>query len=224
MRVPARTLVALLSALASAALVWATEPAAIPYAALYQALRPVIELRAYDRLLASATVQSKLPGVAPTLIRLTIHRQSGPQPVRVHADGSFDFPLDAALLEENPTVTSNQPKGSLTLAVTLLLRPLSGQRVAYGELAAGIDQARAALANDPARQSTDIRGVEFRFVPGHAVTVEVSGPSERLLMADARGVVILNDRAEWRSPGTEVVFSEIPKRILPLLDSSGESP
>lgn len=224
MRVLARTLVAVLLALSSAMLVAAPDPGAIPYAALYQALRPVLELSGYDRLLATATVQSKLAGVRPSSIRLLIHRRSGPQPVTVAEDGSFDFPLNAALLEENPTVTSNQPRGSLTLAVTLTLRPVSGLRIAYSELAAGIDQARAAVASDPARPGVGIRGVELRFPPGHAATVVLSGRSERLLMADARGVVILNDSEEWRGQGTEVVFSELPAKILPLLDQPGENP
>lgn len=224
MRVAARPLLVCLLALVGANSGAAPDPGAIPYAALYQALRPVLELRGYDRLLATATVHSKLPGVAPASIRLVIHRRGGPQAVSVAVDGTFDFPLNAELLQENPTVTSNQPKGSLTLAVTLALKPLSGPRIAYSELAAGIDQARAAVASDPARSGAGIRGVELRFPPGHAATVVLSGRSERLLMADARGVVILNDSEEWRGKGTEVLFSELPAKILPLLDPPGESP
>ncbi|MGD9584797.1 MAG: hypothetical protein AB7V26_14165 [Lysobacterales bacterium] len=224
MRVFARSLVVVVLALSGALSGAAPEPGAIPYAALYQALRPVLELRGYDRLLASATVQSKLPGVQAASIRLVIHRRGGPQPVNVAADGSFDFPLTGELLEENPMVTSNQPRGSLTLAVTLSLRPVSGLRISYGELAAGIDQARAALASDPARVGTGIRGVELRFPPGHMATVVLSGRSERLLMADAGGVVIINDSQEWRSSDTEVVFSEPPAKILPLLDQPGDLP
>jgi len=199
----------------------AADTGAMPYAALYQAVRPALETRRFDHLLAKAMVQSKLAGVSPAAIRLQIHAQSGVQEIVVDADGGFQFPFNDALIAENPAVTSNQPKGSLTLSVTLLLRPFPSLRVPYREIVSGLDQAKQVIAEDQNQRALVVRGVEVRFPPGRAATVTLRARSEQLLMADGEGKVIVRDAQEWHRVGAELEFSETPLLLLPYLGTPG---
>lgn len=189
-----------------------------PYAVLYAALKPALEVRRFDRLEARSNVQSKSPTVRPDQIRMEIRSKAGLRKLSVAANGDFEFPLDDALLSENPEVVSNQPKGSLTLSVTIMLRPFPTLRVPYRELTTALAQVEAFIASDPGKHGVGVRGVEFNFEPGHQVTVELRGRSEQMLMADDFGRVLLIDAEEWHRPDVEVAFSEPPLRILPYLD------
>ncbi len=189
-----------------------------PYASLYEALKPALEVRNFDRLQARANVQSKLRQVRPDQIRMDIQSSRGTRKLVVDSKGDVDFPFDATLLSENPLVTSNQPKGSLTLAVTIMLRPFPTLRVPYREISTALAQVEQVLARDPDQAGVHVRGVEFNFPPGSAATLAVRGRSEQLLMADADGRILLTDADEWHRPDVEVEFSETPLRILPYLD------
>lgn len=196
----------------------AQAPGSTPYATLYKALEPALEVRRFDRLEARANVQSKQALVRPAQIRMEIRSGRGIRRLKVEANGDLDFPLDDSLLSENPLVVSNQPKGSLTLAVTIMLRPFPTLRVPYREIAMALSQVRQVLAQDPSQVGVQVRGVEVNFPPGRNATLAVRGRSEQLLMADASGRVLLTDADEWHRPDVEVEFSEMPLRIIPYLD------
>lgn len=202
----------------------AADTGSMPYAALYEAVQSALVTQKFDHLLAKATVQSKLVGVSPATIRLRIHARSGIRDIEVAADGSFRFPIEDSLLAENPTISSNQPKGSLTLEVTLLLRPFLSLRVPYREIVNGLAQAGQVLAEDQNQRALVVRGIEVRFAAGRSATVTLRARSEQLLMADADGTVIVRDAAEWHVAGAELEFSEPPLLLLPYLGKPGESP
>lgn len=94
-----------------------------------------------DRL---ALVQSLRPDGGNLVIRplvITILSKNGRIDVPVAADNSFAIPINDDLRDENPTVTTNQPKGSLSLqvGVRILLPPTT--RYAYAEFWLGVQQA-----------------------------------------------------------------------------------
>lgn len=217
-RLPRRVVLATAAMLLFSPSLFAQQSGSTPYAALYQALKPALEVRRFDRLRAVANVQSKTGAVSPDQIRMEIRARAGSRRLAVAASGDFDFPLDEALLSENPNVVSNQPKGSLTLSVTVMLRPFPTLRVPYREILAALSQAQQFVASDPQQQGIYVRGVELNFAPGKVATVAVRGRSEQLLMADEFGRVVLTDASEWHKPDVDVEFSEMPLRILPYLD------
>jgi hypothetical protein len=196
----------------------AAEPGnATPYAALYGALAPAREMAAYDRLLAVQRIESKRDGVAPTAIRLTIQARAGAIAIRPAPDGSIAFPMDDALLAENPPVVTNQPKGSLTLSVMPALKLPPTQRWLVADIRAALAQVEDLLARSPVEgAAAKVRGAELQFAPGSDASVTVRGDSERLLVADAQGRVLLvldGDLAGAR----EVELSHAPALALPWL-------
>ena len=196
----------------------AAEPGnSTPYAALYGALAPAREMAAFDRLVAVQRIESKLQGVPPTAIRLTIQARGGAIAIKPTADGSFTFPMNEALLAENPLVLSNQPKGSLTISVMPALKMPAGSRWAAADIRAALSQVEQLLARSPVEGAgTKVRGAELHFAPGSDASVTIVGEGERLLVADAQGRVLLvldGDFAEAR----EIEFSRMPDMVLPWL-------
>lgn len=96
-----------------------------------------------DRL---ALVQSLRPDGGNLVIRpltITILSKSGKIDVPVGADNSFAIPISDALRDENPTVITNQPKGSLSLQVGVRILLPQATRYAYSEFWLGIQQANS---------------------------------------------------------------------------------
>ncbi len=209
--------------LVAAGVVQASEAStSAPYAVLYRALEPALAIDAYPRLRAIRRVESKLPGVQATDIRLVIARADGPIEIRPAADGSIDFPLDAALLAENPPVRSNQPRGSLVLSATLALATPATRAVPAAVLTAALDDADRLLGADgsPSRAA----GVEFQFPPQARATATIEGPAERTLVADHAGrIVLLRDRDLDGNPGM-IELSAIPTLVLPWLGNPRNLP
>ncbi len=117
----------------------APENAALPYATLHRLL--TVDLKSAAVLTnqeVRLTIRSRNPAVASAEIRLRIESTNGPISVPVATDGTFDLPLSKALLEENPRVVVNQPKGSMQLGGTITLRGASawaaGNRQRYNSL------------------------------------------------------------------------------------------
>ncbi|MFO0027884.1 MAG: hypothetical protein ACK558_03380, partial [Pseudomonadota bacterium] len=137
----------LLTVLAVAGIARAADDAAsTPYAVLHAALSPALEVEGDPHLRAVQKIESKLANVAPRDIEVTIDARGGPIRVPVAADGRVAFPLRDDLLAENPPVRSNQPRGSLTVSVTLALASPRSTRVPVGEFSAALDAADAWLS------------------------------------------------------------------------------
>ena len=96
-----------------------------------------------DRL---ALVQSLRPDGGNLVARpltITILSKTGRIQVPVGADNSFAIPISDELRDENPTVTTNQPKGSLSLQVGVRILLPQTTHYAYSEFWLGIQQANA---------------------------------------------------------------------------------
>ncbi|MDB5360556.1 MAG: hypothetical protein JWO51_1853 [Rhodospirillales bacterium] len=94
-----------------------------------------------DRL---ALVQSLRPDGGNLAIRpltITILSKNGKIDVPVAADNSFAIPINDELHDENPTVLTNQPKGSLSLQVGVRILLPQATRFTYAEFWLGIEQA-----------------------------------------------------------------------------------
>lgn len=208
-------LLALLAAAVSAP--FAAETSVVPYAALYESLRPALEVSGHDRLVARTRILSKRGDVAPEQIRLDIQSRAGVRSIQVAANGDVQFPLDDALRAENPPVASNQPKGSLTLSVAIVLKPPPGLRFPYRHIADGIDQMRAIVVADGNGDRLGVQGVELWFDPAAHAQLSVVGRVERLLMADRTGRILLDDSAELREDGVLLALTAPVRDIVPVL-------
>jgi len=112
-----------------------TEQAKIPYAVIYKIA--AAEFNQIENLKSQETrliISSALPGVKPRDIKLYIDSKNGKIPLRLNSDGTFSFPLREDLLEENPFIVANQPKGSMQLKATVELR---GSTEAKGQVVSG---------------------------------------------------------------------------------------
>ena len=200
----------------------AAEPAAgdataTPYAVLYGAFAAARGVEEHPRLRAVQRIESKLPGVRAQDIAVVIHDRAGPTRLEIAADGSVAFPMRDDLLAENPQVTSNQPRGSLTLSVTLALRMPRATRLPVSELRAALDAVDTWIVDHPDGEvSGRARGVAFRFPAGAAASLTVRGNSERLLVADAQGRIVV-----MRDPdldhAVDVELSQLPLEVLPWI-------
>lgn len=199
----------------------AADESVVPYAALYESLRPALEVGAHDHLQARTRIVSKLGDVRPEQIRLEIRARDGTRVVAVDAAGDFAFPLDERLRDENPPVATNQPKGSLTLSVAIVLAPPRGTRFPYQEIATGIDQMRAVIDKDGASGQVRVAGVELWFEPQAQAQLSVVGRIERLLMADRNGRIVLDDSPELREGGVMLQLSTAPREVVPILSVGG---
>jgi len=201
----------------------AEEGSTTPYAVLYKVLEPAQQMSRYDHLRAVQRIQSKLPAVSATQIRIAIKAARGDVVVPIAADGRIEFPFDGALQAENPMVQTNQPKGSLSLTVTMELKLPSGDRITWHDLEASVQQAREMLREQARQQGGDpppVSGVEFHFTPGSEARVTLSARSERLFMADGDGrvVVMLDDALLKERP--DLVLSGKVLEVLPFLAAS----
>lgn len=195
---------------------FAAAAAEVPYATLHGVLGAVDSVRPYPHLRAVQRIESKSADVSPRAIRLAIRTAAGEVAVPIAADGRLDFPLRPELLAENPVVVTNQPAGSLTLSVSIELPPPDRAEWPAAELREALEQADAFFAASPEHDGRHVRGVEFRFDGGEG-SVTVRGETERLLVPDADGRVLLmrdGDLANAR----DVALGAKPVRVLPFLE------
>jgi hypothetical protein len=211
-------LAALLASIALAGVASADEGSTTPYATLYQVLSPVQTIGKYDRLVAIERIESKLSDVQPSSIRVTIHAKSGAIAVPIGADGLVKFPATDALRSENPPVETNQPKGSLAFIVNVALKLADPARVPWTDIEAGLDQVRAFYAESRGASAPGISGVEIHFAPGAPAMLTIEGKSERLLMADPNGRVIVTRDMAPADEKPVLAFSRAPDFVLPYAD------
>ena len=77
---------------------------------------------------------------------------------------------------ENPVVVTNQPRGSLTLSVTLTLKMPPGSRVKTDAIEAALAQVDELMAGQGA--PGHVVGVEFQFDPASSSGITLRGANE----------------------------------------------
>lgn len=213
------TLFALLASIALAQAAGAERTSSTTnYATLYQVLAPVAKINTYDHLAAIERIESKMPGVRPSDIRVVIRAKQGAIDVPVGAGGEVRFPVTDALRAEDPPVETNQPKGSLALIVNVTLRTNDKLRVQWREIEAGLSQVKAFYAENQGATAPSVEGIEAHFSPGAAAMLTIEGKSERLLMADPAGRIIVTRQTAIENGEPTLVFSRAPDFVLPYTD------
>jgi hypothetical protein len=181
-------------------------------------LSPVRTIGKYDRLVAIERIESKVPDVNPSDIRVVIHAKAGAIPVPVGPNGVVKFPATDALREENPPVETNQPKGSLAFIVNVALRGADPLRMPWSDVEAGLEQVKAFYAESRGATAPAISGIEVHFTPGSPAMLTIEGKSERLLMADPAGRLVVTRDMAPESEKPVLAFSRAPDFVLPYSD------
>ena len=89
--------------------------ATIPYQTVYE-IATFGKSEVHDpNMVFCVRVQSTLPNIEPTDISFYIDSNSGSFPLQLDNEGIFELPLQSELLEENPVLVTNQPKGTMSL-------------------------------------------------------------------------------------------------------------
>jgi hypothetical protein len=189
-----------------------------PYATLYQVLSPVAKIATYDHLVAVERIESKDASVRPDSIKVVIRAKSGPISVPVSTSGEVRFPVTDALREENPPVETNQPKGSLALIVNVALKTGDRLRVPWADIEAGLEQVKRFYADTQGAAAPTISGIEAHFEAGKNAMLTIEGKSERLLMADPLGRIIVTREMANEEPGAVLAFSRAPEFVVPYSD------
>ena len=213
-----KTLV-LLASIALAPAAFADEvTSTTPYTTLYQVLSPVAKIATYDHLVAIERIESKDRSVRPETIKVVIHAKSGAINVPVSTSGEVKFPVTDALRAENPPVETNQPKGSLALIVNVALKIGDRLRVPWTDIDAGLNQVKQFYAETQGSAAPTISGVEAHFAAGKDAMLTIEGKSERLLMADPGGRIIVTREMASENPGAVLAFSRAPEFVVPYSD------
>lgn len=194
----------------------------VPYASLYQALSPGLQLQQYPRLAAVQRIVSKRSDVQPQQIRVWINSSEGRIDIPVGADGMVRFPMREELLRTSTTVSSNQPPGSLSVSLSFEVVPPATTVWPWTEFSETFAQAREALARlEGAERAAELAGIEFRM-PTAADKLTVETPSsEDLLSANDKGQIVLRWDERLPLQSTRIRFSNPPVQALPYLRTSG---
>ncbi len=200
---------------------YAQEKATVPYARIYDAFQRAESVRTKDVRVAIA-VASKSEAVPPGVVSLTIQAKSGARKLHVDPDGEIHgFPMTAKLLQENPPVVSNQPKGSLQIGGGLFFNGSAATTYRYRKLsdllAAGnaVSKKRAGFFSLVAPQAKSVLFVFFRHT-GQTLTVHAKS-APQTLKANEKGEIALRIDPALLGENPTVRLSEKPSKVLPDL-------
>lgn len=157
--------------------------------------------------------------VKPGDVTLTIQAKAGPLPLTVDPDGELHgFPMNDRLLKENPTVVSNQPKGTLSITGELALNIPEGTTFSYRQLGALLDAANVEIKKQAGMLSfvaPQAKTITFEFFEGRGQSLTVgakAGP--KMIRADARGHLVLTVDPALCAENPTVTLSEKPSKAV----------
>jgi len=171
-------------------------------------------------------VSSQNKAVRPPDISLTIQSASkGRIPVPVGTNGQvLKFPHEKELRRENPSIIANQPKGTLSLLISMRLPQSDELTFRYKRLGNGVAELNKAIKAQAGLLSflaPKAEGVIFFFPKASAgkAKVEIASTSRKLAYtADAQGHVKLKMDKALLLENPEVRVSEKPQSIVPDME------
>jgi hypothetical protein len=200
--------------------------AVIPYDTLDDMFQPIAVVDP-AKLEIHVLVGSRNKAVHPADITLTIRSAArGMLPVTISTNGLIAaFPHQKDLRRENPPVVSNQPKGTLSLTVTMQLPPSDQLTFRYARLEDGVAEINKAIRAQAGMVLSAFApkagGVVFLFpktAAGKARVEIASVAGRREYTADKDGRVILKLDTALVKENPNVTVSEQPEHIVPDLE------
>jgi len=188
----------------------------VPYRSLHEAITAVKPLDDARFIVMKHTLKLSADHMSIEDLRMIVGASGGDLEVEIRPDGSMDFPVSDALLQENPPVRVNAPAGGLSLSLTIDISAPPARRFSYGLLTEMSDEydrmvrRQGLMARMAAPKPS---GLEIRFAPGEPATAAVGGRHQAAFEADENGRLRIPSRRQWRSENPEVQLSRDPELI-----------
>jgi len=189
--------------------------ATIPYQAVYD-MATFGKSEVHDpNMIFCIRVQSTLPKVTHSDISFYIDSISGSMPLRIDNEGIFELPLRSDLLEENPMLVTNQPKGTMSLEGCIRFQGNSGnqpQEISYSALMMPATwmqkmQHSQAAANGQTNIPR-ISGINIRILESNGMPLVIRSNKEEIsLQPNENGICFI--------PFKEVLLLENPMVTFP---------
>jgi len=193
----------------------AAENARLPYEQIYKMQRIQAKWKiSQTNLQVVIRMNSTLPNVKASDLKVFVETKKGNLPVKVDDDGTFSVPMKDDLLAENPFIVVNQPKGTMALHwdvrfvnVVEFKNPLKYRRL-FGSLSDAEDLQDEMLRAFPGQQRLTFAGLKMTFSDAEerAVVIHANVGDQKLKLDSDHQVTIT------RQPG---LIQENPEVSLP---------
>lgn len=191
----------------------------IPYKKFHAAFSSVKPLDGARYIRLSRMVETSAPDMSLDDVRMVIGAAAGDIEVPIGPDGTLEFPMNEALVEENPPVRVNVPEGQLSVSMTIDTVAPPAERFPYSFVGDVADEYRRFVKQQGllARVTApDMKGLALVFTAGEPALATIDAPAGETLRADEHGRLVLPLRPEWI--GAEVVLSRIADAVEPVFE------
>ncbi|MBT8048365.1 MAG: hypothetical protein HKN57_11280 [Xanthomonadales bacterium] len=196
----------------------AQDKAKLPYSTVseYQALFQSLEH--LDRIVPSMIITSTNPDVPPQSIEFKIIDSGSWHTFNPDEYGEIEFPIRPDWADS--TLLSDQPKGTLQLAVGYSARPLTKTSMTYQELMGLVSQfeeALTALAKMRGQKPPTVKGLTIQLPEGSNAALHVlSQKRKQTIKPYTTGVVVIKLKDALWKENPAVEFDDLPIGIVPL--------
>jgi hypothetical protein len=208
------------------------DDARLPYSYIYRIQKLRADLcQAHPSLQITLQLQSSLPNVKYSELRAYLDSKSGQIPVKIGPDGEFSLPAGENLLQDDPWLVTNQPKGTMQLNWQAGLSQSFVRQMTntlhYAPLLRAMHDCADAQAKMreffPDSPKLTVAGLKLIF-PAAAkspVVIIHARNGEQKLEADASGELILPLDDTYLRDDPLVTFSAVPAKVQ-LVSRQGE--
>jgi len=197
----------------------AQDRAQLPYSMVNSYQQMFKSLEHLDRIIPGMMIVSTNPTVPPQAIEFKVVAAGGWQSFSPDENGMITFPdqpdwADLILI-------SNQPKGTLQLAVSWSARPLDSTSMPYQELMSLVpqfQQAMTALSEMQGQPPPTVTGLTIQLPENSGAAVNIlSQKGRKSLKSYATGVVVIKYSEDLWQENPVVEFDQLPIGIVPHL-------
>jgi hypothetical protein len=169
-------------------------------------------------------MRSLLPGIKPEDLRVFIDSKDGPIIVKLDSGGNFSVPVSDSLLNENPWIMVNQPKGTMKLEwnVGVIVHPSTAMH--YRDLMHPLQEVQT-VGREIARGGSKltVQGLKLIFPKEKEVTVVIHAKQgDKVFKTDSNHSMVIPLDAAWLDEDPEVSMPDEPERCEVAMHVSEE--
>ncbi len=201
------------------------DPARIPYSVVCQIQKSQAKVsQAYTNLQIVLRMRSIQPGIKPEDLRVFIDSKEGPIDVKLDSGGNFSVPVRDSLLNENPWIMVNQPKGTMKLEwnVGVIVHPTAGMR--YGDLMRPLQDVQA-VGREIARggSTLTVHGLKLTFPKDKEITVVIHAKrGDKIFKTDPDHSLVIPWDTALLDEDPEVSMPDAPERCEVAMRVTGD--
>lgn len=152
-------------------------------------------------------------------LRLFVAAEAGPIEVTINADGTVEeFPVSQALLEENPPVRTNAPKGKLAMTMAFSSTVPPAEQLPYAVVVEMTDEYHELVKRQGMMARLMMpksKGLLVEFGSGVDANARIG---DEVINTDPKGTLIIPLRRAWNRRPPLIQFSAMPTRLSLQLD------